>query len=277
MAFERAFLLSQLTRIHIITYNTSPALMGLMRSYPGMVARKKPRIKKETRYSEELIQECLEVLESGDVEELFEIIPHLGVVRDSRFNKYLVDFLGHDNTRVRQFAAEAMGAVGQPVFLRHLKKVFLEAGNKKGFGGDTFLGAILQAIGDIGDDRAVEFLVPSFEDSREQGRESFKVQKWVLESLGTIAQQGGEKCLGALLDLAQHVDPVVRAQAITEISGAYWHRPNEIPEEALRKLQELTQEQNESVADSALAALQELADVGCRGAESFLSPRLPSR
>jgi len=92
-----------------------------------------------------------------------------------------------------------------------------------------------------------------------------------VESLGFVAQQGGERSLVALLELTAHGDQELQAQAISELSVAYWHRPNDVADSTLERIFELTQSPNAIVAESALAALQSLADVGCRRAESLFS------
>ena len=97
------------------------------------------------------------------------------------------------------------------------------------------------------------------------------MSKWIIESLGAIAQQGGTRSLEALLELAVHADPEIQAQALSELSVAYWHRPNEIEDSTLERIYELTTHHEALVAESALAALQNLADVGCRRAEAFFS------
>jgi len=90
--------------------------------------------KKTKRFSEDMIRECLVIIESGDVEELFEIIPKLGVLRDLRFHEPLFALLAHEDIKRREFAAYSMGAMRDKSFLDPLKKAFLDAKNLKGFG-----------------------------------------------------------------------------------------------------------------------------------------------
>ena len=77
--------------------------------------------------------------------------------------------------------------------------------------------------------------------------------------------------MDALTELVTHDDPEIQAQALSELSVAYWHRPNEVSDSILQKIYELTTHHETIVAESALAALQNLADVGCRRAEAFFS------
>jgi len=220
-------------------------------------------------YSEELILDCLLIMDSGDIEDLFEIIPRIGVLRDQRFHEPLIRMLSQKDTKRCEFAAFAMGAMGNHEFLGPLKKAFLEAQKMKGFGAQDLLIAVIEAIGSIGDDAAVEFFLPIIKnsDSKLQGR----MLKWIVESLGAIAQQGGARSLQALLEITEHRNPELRAQALSELAVAYWHRPNEIEDSTLGRIYELTTDKNTLVAESAVAALQSLADVGCLRAEKLFS------
>lgn len=228
-----------------------------------------------------MIRECLSVIESGDIEDLFEIIPRLGVLRDPRFNEPLIDLLSKDDIKRCEFAAYSMGAMGDRRFLEPLKKAFAKAKHLKGFGARELQIAIIEAIGAIGDDAAVDFFLPALKtccatkaDSdrkKSANKSAVRMGKWIMESLGSIAQQGGNRSLQALFELAGHHDPEIQAQALSELSVAYWHRPNDIEESILEKIYDLTTHPNALVANSALAALQNLADVGCRGAEEYFT------
>jgi HEAT repeat protein len=238
--------------------------------------------REKKHFSEDMIRECLTIMESGEVEDLFEIIPRIGVLRDARFQDPLISLLEHDDIRRREFAAYSMGAMGDHRFLDALKKAFLEATQLKGFGASELQIAIIEAIGAIGDDAAVEFFLPALKtccDSRsktgkkERGETAGRMSRWIVESLGTIAQQGGKRSLEALLELSSHHDPEIRAQAISELSVAFWHRPNEIDDTILQKIYSMTTNNDPVVAESAVAALQNLADVGCQRAEAFFGSR----
>ena len=233
-----------------------------------MAELSKPTLKKKSRFSEELIRECLHVIESGGIEDLFEIIPRIGVLRDARFYKPLLDLLSHKDAKKREFAAYSMGAMREPQFLEPLKKAFRSAQDMKGSAAENLLVAVIEAIGAIGDDAAVEFFLPMLKEPGLE-RKSRKMPHWIVESLGAIAQQGGARSLDALLELTWHQYPEIQAQALSELSVAYWHRPNEIAASTLERICALTHDRNSAVAQAALEALQSLADVGCRLAESL--------
>jgi HEAT repeat protein len=242
-------------------------------------AGKSPSRKKK-RFSEEMIRDCLQIIESADVDELFEIIPRIGVLRDARFHEPLIGLLSGRDIKRREFAAYSMGAIGDRIFLEPLKKAFLEAWAHKGFGSSELQIAIIEAIGAIGDDAAVSFFLPTLKSCCDQkaagsrkgkSKSTAAMGKWIIESLGAIAQQGGDESLKALIELTQHSDPEIKSQALSEISVAYWHRPNEVDDSTLDKIYALTTHPETLVADSALAALQNLADVGCKRAEIYFT------
>jgi len=222
------------------------------------------------RFSEEMIRECLLTIESGDVEDMFEIIPRIGVLRDFRFHEPLLALLFDEDFKRREFAAYALGAIGDISFVEPLKRAFIEAKKLRGFGSHELQIAIIEAIGSIGDDAAVDFFLPILRGCCE-GKSVGQIKKWIIESLGSIAQQGGARSLDALLELTRHYDPEIQAQAISEWGVAYWHRPNEVPDSMLEEIYELTKHRDAIVAESALSALQNLADVGCSRAEGYFS------
>lgn len=239
------------------------------RGHLEVVDLEKTTSRRVPRYSEELIQDCLLTMESGDIEDLFQIIPRIGVLRDRRFHEPLILMLSQKDTKRCEFAAYAMGAMGDHDFLGPLRSAFLEARKMKGFGSQDFLIAVIEAIGAIGDDAAADFFLPILK-SKDSGA-PVRMLKWIIESLGAIAQQGGARSIEALLQTIEHYNPELRAHALLELSVAFWHRPNEIPEATVRRIYTLTKDRNPIVAESALSALQSLADVGCRCAEKLFS------
>jgi HEAT repeat protein len=219
-----------------------------------------------------MARECLRILESGDTEELFEIIPRIGVLRDPRFKEPLIALLSDKDLKKREFAAYALGSMGSREFFEPLKVAFRDAAKLKAFGAEEFLAAVIEAIGALGDDAAAAFFLPVLKkDSQLAGKSGGKLSNRIVESLGAIAQQGGKQSVEALVELTRHNDPEICAHAVSELSVAFWHRPNEISEAALQRIYELTHDRHAGTAESALSALQSLADVGCRRAEKFFT------
>jgi HEAT repeat protein len=245
-----------------------------------MVNIKKTGSQKTKCFSEDAIKDCIAIMAAGNIEDLFEIIPRIGVLRDPRFKKPLLALLNHADIKRREFAAYSMGAMADRSCLDPLKKAFLQAKKLKGCGSRELQIAIIEAIGAIGDDAAVDFFLPTLKsccatkaaaESKGAGKIAGRMSKWIIESLGAIAQQGGNHSLDALIKLTSHPDPEIQAQALSELSVAYWHRPNEIDDAILEKIYALTKHTKALVAESALAALQNLADVGCSRAEAFFT------
>ena len=235
-----------------------------------MPSTESPRRKRLQGFSNEVVEDCLRIMASASGKDLFEIIPRIGVLRDPRFSEPLTALLAHKDLKRREFAAYAMGAMGDRQFLEPLKNAFTEALALKGSRAEELQVAIVEAIGSIGDDGVVEFFMPTLRIPP-KNRQERQIQRWMLEALGAIAQQGGEACLAALLDLTQHEVPELRAQAIMELSVAYWHRPNKIPARVLDRICQSTRDRDSVVSESAVAALRSLADVGCRRAETMFS------
>lgn len=236
--------------------------------------------RKKKSFCEDMIVSCLQIIETGDVEELFEIIPRIGVLCDPRFREPLLKLLRSRDAKKREFAAFSMGAMADKAFVEPLKKAFAEAGKMKGLAARELQIAIIEAIGAIGDDAAVEFFLPTLKNCcltkaagkrKASGKNAARMGKWIIQSLGTIAQQGGSRSLEALIELTAHPDSEIKAQALEEISVAYWHRPNDVNKVMLEKIYALTSHPEPVVAESALSALQNLADVGCKRAEAYFS------
>lgn len=225
-----------------------------------------------------MILDCLDVIESGDIEDLFETLPRIRVLRDTRFKKPLLAMLAHKDVRRREFAAYAIGALRDRSLLDPLKKEFAAARRLKGQGARDLQIAIVDAIGTIGDDAAVDFFLSALQScaagkgataGKAAGKNARRLSQWIIESLGVLAQQGGKRSLKALVELMDHDDPEIRALAVSELSVCYWHRPNEVADGTIQKIYDLTSARETVVAESALSALQNLADVGCRRAEEF--------
>lgn len=172
----------------------------------------------------------------------------------------------------REFAAFAMGAMGSKELLPPLQEAFKKVEKSRGAAEEELQLAIIEAIGAVGGDEAVKLFVPILKRP-ESSKANKKLRKWIIEALGAIGQQGGERSLETLLEMTEHEDQNLRALAISELSVAFWHRPNEIPESYLRRIHDLTKDRNAAVAESALSALQSLADVGCRNAEKLFVKR----
>ena len=233
----------------------------------------------KNQFSEEAVLACLKVLESEETDDLFEILPRIGVVRDHRFHQPLLELLEHKDVRRREFAACAMGAIADEVFLEPLKEAFIKAQRLRDFGSRGLQTAIIESIGAIGEDKAVDFFLPELLKKHSvaagggRRKNDEGMRRWIIGAIGAIAQQGQPRSLAVLADLAINEDPNIQVLALTELSGVYWQRPNDISDELLQNIYGLTASGNSAVAEAALAALQNLADVGCARAEALFRKR----
>jgi hypothetical protein len=101
------------------------------------------------------------------------------------------------------------------------------------------------------------------------------MRRCIIGAIGAIAQQGRPRSLAALEERAVNEDTEIQVMALAELSGAYWHRPNDISDTVLLDIHDLTASDNPAVAEAALAVLQNLADVGCARAEALF--KIPSK
>lgn len=218
------------------------------------------------------INKCLDVLKKGHLEDLYKILPQIGVLKSETFLPPLLTLLRDDDQSKQEFAAHGLGALAEPQALKPLFETFTDPKTHKGKNRQLLQTAIIDAIGEIGTGEAVEILnkilnfkVPG--DPFEKRRKEL-----VVEALGAIAQQGEEKALEVLVKLLEDSDPSIRVSIIPEISVAFWHRPNEISDVVFNKLVQLTRDKNPSICYTAFLELKTLSDLGCRKAAALRIP-----
>ena len=215
---------------------------------------------------DEFYHHYVELLKSKDINSCFDLIPTIGVCKDRRFFPYFKDFLFSGDRRKEKLAICAFAAMADREALPFLFKKFEDPSVFKGKGSHEIQTALLEAIGDIGDDDATEGLMKIFNIQIKNDNFRRKRKVFVVETLGDIARQGGQKALSKLVELLDDEDFLVRATAITSISSAFWHRPNEFPPQIFERLLSLFKDSNLYVQYSLLSALENLADLGCKQA-----------
>ncbi|MEE8348597.1 MAG: hypothetical protein V3R94_03435 [Acidobacteriota bacterium] len=219
---------------------------------------------------EELIQTCLTILGDGNEKQLYEVLPHISVVRDPAFLEPLLKLLESKKRHQQEFAAAALGSLGDVKAIEPLHRMFLRSSSLRGSNTQSFQATIIHALGQIGDERAIQPLLEIYNMAPESNAASSGRRTWVLSALGILAQQENMMAVKELTRLMREDDFRRRAQAVTEMGVAFWHRPNEVPETVLQEIISLTEDPSEEVQTAALAVLSDLAKLGCQGAEQRL-------
>ena len=220
---------------------------------------------------DQLVATCINILRSGSDAERYKILPHVSVTRSKRFLDPLLDLLGSRNPSDQEFAALALGALGDPEAIDPLFAVLQDTHIFNKGRNASLEAAVILTLGEIGDEKAVDLLLRVYE-LRYLGEKSAHDRKVnVLSALGLLAQQGSESAVGELLTLAAQEVSDRQAQAVTELSVAYWHRAQQVPDRVLKVMYMMTQGGADEVRRAALTALSTLANLGCRRAEGYFS------
>lgn len=219
---------------------------------------------------EELVENCLRVMKAGKKKELYDILPFISVLRSPDFYDPLLELLRSPQRDHQEFAALGLGSLGNPEAIEPLYETWVDLSSGGRSVPESLQIALILALGEIGDEQAVEPLLKIFaEDARDEDLTSRR-RSWVLSALGNLAQQGMILAVKELTQFMRRPEPELRAQAVSEVTVAYWHRVGELPETVLQQIVSLTDDSADEVRRSALASLRDLARLGCRGAEQHL-------
>jgi HEAT repeat protein len=218
---------------------------------------------------ENSLGDCARLLRSGSLDACYELLPQLGVAKDCRSLPVLCKLLMCGDRDREEMAVCGLAALGDPAAVRWLLRKANDPGARRGTGSQRLQAAVLDALGEIGDDRATPGLVKLFR--LEVPGDTFRRKRRliIIDVLGLIAQQDGVRALAELAKLTEHPDFCFRAQAITAIAGAFFNRPNDIPGEIFERLLARFRDSNLYVQDALIGALESLADVGCRRAAAL--------
>ncbi len=220
---------------------------------------------------DQLVATCIEILRSGSEAERYKILPHVSVTRCKRFLDPLLDLLRSRSAQDKEFAALALGALGDPAAVDPLFAVLQDTNIFSRGRNRSLEAAVILTLGEIGHEKAVAQLLQVYgmRYLDEPSADNRKVN--VLSALGLLAQQGSESAVGELLTLAAQEVSDRQAQAVTELSVAYWHRAHQVPDTVLKMMYGMTQAGSDEVRKAAVAALSTLANLGCRRAEGYFS------
>jgi len=218
---------------------------------------------------DKLIQTCLSILVEGKAKKLYEVLPHISIVRSPLFLEPLLQLLQSGNRNQREFAAVALGSLGEAKAIEPLYKLFVEPSTFRGKGAQSLQASIIHALGEMGDGQAIEPLQAIYKG---KGNTTLRRKAWVLSALGNLAQQGSMGAVKELTRVMKEKAPALRAQAVQELAVAYWHRPNEVPETVFHVMTVLAGDGSDEVRGAAIAALSDLAHLGCQAAEQYIQP-----
>lgn len=202
---------------------------------------------------------CLEILEGGSPSEIYDILPHIRILRSDSFLEPLLRLLTSAEPDRQRAALAALGSLGAADSAAAVCEL-LAAGPAP-----EVEEAAIRALGDIGADEGVETLVQVL-----QVHQGAETRAWAVASLGQLAQQGSQRAESELVVLFGHADPELRAQAASELAIAYWHRPRDVRSDTLEGLFGLAADHSAAVQQAALSALTNLADLGSLRARAFL-------
>ncbi len=219
---------------------------------------------------ERLTQTCLKILKEGQEKQLYEVLPHISVVRSPLFFEPLLKLLQSGNREQREFSAVALGSLSDPRAIEPLYQVFMRPATFKGKGTGSLQASIIHALGEMGDGKAVELLLNIYKLASRGTPLISRRKTWVLSAIGNLAQQGTVIAVKELTSLMREKNTELRAQAVMELAVAYWHRPSELPETVLREMISLTEDDSEEVRQAALSSLSDLAQLGCQAAERYM-------
>jgi len=231
----------------------------------------KSRSRSHPSSDDQLIANCLEILQSGRMSECYKLLPRLGVAKDRRALPVLRQMLFSGERCREELAVCGLAALGCRDTLPWLFEKLGEPSVCHGPGSQKFQSTILDAVGEIGDDAASARLAELFRRRLPHDTFRRKRQIIIIDTLGAIAQQGGKKSLDLLVELLGDEDFLVRAHAVSNIATAFWHRPNELPDPIFERLLSLFKDSNLYVQHALLSALESLADIGCRRAADLFS------
>jgi HEAT repeat protein len=219
---------------------------------------------------QELKETCLQIIRGGAHSEIYDILPHLRIVRSPEFLPPLLELLNDGNIDQKAAAAMALGSLGDGRAIEHLERAFRRPDVTGDHGSRALQAAIIQALGELGTEEAVHVIVDLFRF--DPPSDHFKPQRThlVIAALGQLAQQGVTAAEDELVQLMEDGSEIVRIQAVTELAIAFWHRPNEIPERLLNKIGNLATEDTPEVRMAARASLSNLVQLGSTQAEDLV-------
>ncbi len=223
---------------------------------------------------QQLESKCLSILLEGSVEALYDILPHLSVIRSRSFRQPVEKLLESSNRDKKQFAVIALGILGGESSLSHLSRLARKIKDWQGPGIRSLERTLIAALGESGSPASIPPLLEIFRFKRRH-RDLFAAERRlaVITALATLVQQGVEEAQEKLLELLRHSSPDLRAQAATELGFAFWHQAPQVPEKILEALSICLKDRVRAVQQAARISLEDLATLGNDTARDLLGGR----
>ncbi|HSR70395.1 MAG TPA: HEAT repeat domain-containing protein [Acidobacteriota bacterium] len=217
-----------------------------------------------------LIQRCLQAIRERSAEALKQLLPHIAIFRPSELKDPLQEWLKTGTLRHKEVAAIALGSLEDPSVIGPLRQSLESEDRRRGRGYEAFLAAVILALGEVGHGDAVPVLLELYRCEHDRHLQVQRRQL-VLLALGSLAHQGSKRAETELHELLEKGDDLERIDALQELAGAYWSRPQEVPKAFIEQLGRLADRfpEEEEIGKAALIALQGLAEVGCKQAEEY--------
>lgn len=219
---------------------------------------------------EQLREKCLAVIEKGSHQEIYEVLPHIRILRSPAFEPPLIRLLRTGNHKQKAAAAMALGSLGKEECIPQLCQALDDALEQPTKGSETVQTAIISSLGELGSKACVEPLMEVYGKDSDQ-EDAFQVERklLVIAALGQLAQQSIVPAQQGLAWIMSEEEPRFQVPAISELSVAFWHCPNKIADTTLHKIASLTNHRSPEVRRAATVALSNLAKLGCRAAEEM--------
>jgi len=225
---------------------------------------------KEIGNRDRLNEICLRLIERGDSDQLYEILPHLRIIRSPLFFDPLIRLFTEGNLDQKAVAALALGCLGDEKCISILCRVYEQEGTGENVRSQALRSAILEALGELPTRDSADALIRLAAESPEKCEKSGDPET-VISSLGYLAQQGIEEAEEQLIRLMSSTrSPAIASLSLTEVLVAYWHRPDAVPESLLEKVVDIASNNSGIVARSAMTALSSLVRLGNERARLYL-------
>lgn len=219
---------------------------------------------------QQLEEKCLAILQAGDIEQIYDILPHLSILRSRIFRPPVERLLRSEDRDKKQFAVIALGILGGEASVDPLARLARKIPNWQGPGIRSLERTLISALGDSASRAALEPLMGIFK--YERPREKFALERRcaVVTALASLVQQGIDPAFAELLLMLEHRNSAIRCQAAKEMAFAFWHNPQGIPEKGLQALAGRLNDPEAAVREAARSSLEDLVSLGNSKASALL-------